>query len=192
MPSDTFKNTIKWYDTHASDCSIAWDDHFAPEQLGTFMSMLPEYARVLDAGCGTGRYTCLLQDAGLNVTGIDISPGMLEIAEEKHPELHFMEGDFLQLEFADRSFDGVWAHNSIVHFDQDDDIKTALSEFRRILKTGGILHLLVTASNGDQKSAVIKDKLHPEGVYYRLFSKQEVHSLLDYIGYKVLVLEAVR
>jgi len=48
----------------------------------------------LDLGCGTGRHASLLQKMGYQVTGIDLSGPMLEIAREKSLESIFLEMDF--------------------------------------------------------------------------------------------------
>ena len=189
MDSQNFTQTIDWYDKHAQQCSLAWDDHFQPEQISTFVSMLPNKGKVLDAGCGTGRYSCLLRDSGLEVVGIDISQGMLKVAQQKHKEIKFIHGNFLHIDYPDEFFDGIWAHSSLIHFEHIEDVQKTLLEFKRLLKTGGILHLLLTCQCGNQRGAVVKNDLHPDGIFYRFFTKDEVHQLLDNLRYKILVLE---
>jgi ubiquinone/menaquinone biosynthesis C-methylase UbiE len=44
---------------------------------------LPDGARVLDVGCGPGRHAVALAEAGLNVTGVDVSSSFLELAAER-------------------------------------------------------------------------------------------------------------
>jgi SAM-dependent methyltransferase len=59
---------------------------------------LPAGARVLDVGCGTGLPTARqLVDGGMDLTGIDISPGMLELARENVPEARLERLDLLDL-----------------------------------------------------------------------------------------------
>ena len=62
----------------------------------------------LDVACGSGKLTAeLARIAGPHsrVVGLDFSPEMLAIAGREHPGIEFMEGDALQLPFADASFD---------------------------------------------------------------------------------------
>ncbi|MFI5736035.1 class I SAM-dependent methyltransferase [Kribbella sp. NPDC051587] len=103
---------------------------------------------VLDAGCGPGRTTALLATstahpatdlAGPNcVIGLDLSPGMIEVAQRDHPELDFRVGSMTALEFPDDSFGGVVTWWSIIHLPRDV-VPVALSEFHRVLAPGGVL-----------------------------------------------------
>jgi demethylmenaquinone methyltransferase/2-methoxy-6-polyprenyl-1,4-benzoquinol methylase len=69
------------------------------------ISLLPP-ARVLDVACGTGPLTLHL---GPEVTGLDQSEAMLEVARGRAPRATFVRGDALQMPFADRSFDRVFS-----------------------------------------------------------------------------------
>jgi SAM-dependent methyltransferase len=69
------------------------------------ISLLPP-ARVLDVACGTGFLT---QHLGAEVTGLDQSEAMLEIARERVPWAEFVRGDAFRMPFAERSFERVSA-----------------------------------------------------------------------------------
>lgn len=69
------------------------------------ISLLPP-VRVLDVACGTGSLTPHL---GAEVTGLDQSEAMLEVARGRAPRADFVRGDALQMPFADRSFDRVFS-----------------------------------------------------------------------------------
>jgi SAM-dependent methyltransferase len=62
--------------------------------------------RVLDSGCGTGRNTILLAEAGLDVVGFDGAPTAIERARQKHPRIRFVLADATELAF-DAEFDTV-------------------------------------------------------------------------------------
>lgn len=104
---------------------------------------------VLDVACGPGIPSLmaapLVSRSGL-VTGIDIAPGMVNIAKEKAQEkgfhnVVFQEGDAEALPFPDDSFDVVLCNHGLVH--TTDRLK-ALHEMRRVLKkTSGTLALSV-------------------------------------------------
>ncbi len=95
--------------------------------------------RVLDVGCGTGVLLAALgeraPDAGL--TGIDRSPEMLKVARarlKRRAELHCARAE--QLPFSDHTFDLI-VSTSVLHYVAD--VRSALSEMRRVLKPGGRL-----------------------------------------------------
>jgi ubiquinone/menaquinone biosynthesis C-methylase UbiE len=71
----------------------------------------PDYTRVLDVPCGTGRITALLLDMGLPVTGGDISPAMLDVARHRCAKfgrwLDLREMDLDRLDVPDSSYDMV-------------------------------------------------------------------------------------
>ncbi|PKW25538.1 class I SAM-dependent methyltransferase [Phycicoccus duodecadis] len=103
-------------------------------------------ARVLDAGCGTGRMARFLADRGCSVVGVDISPGMLAMARRHHPDLEVHEASLTDLPFADASFDGVLLWYSVIHL-PDEDLARALAEVARVVRPGG--HVLVASQKGD-------------------------------------------
>jgi len=104
--------------------------------------------RVLDAGCGSGRLTLALAQAGAEVTGIDTNAGQLAEARRRAEgagvELTLLEADFnAPLPFADASFDGVTSRLALMA--AGDPIAT-LAELRRVLEPGGRLVTVLWAS----------------------------------------------
>jgi len=91
---------------------------------------------VLDAACGTGRYSTTLAERGHEVIGVDQSGAMLDIAREKLPSADFREGDLTALPVPDRSVDAVVCALALVHV---PDLARALREFARVLRPGGRL-----------------------------------------------------
>lgn len=95
---------------------------------------------VLDVGCGPGRTTGLLAARGLQVVGIDLSPGMIEVARRDHPELDFRVGSMTALDLPDGAVAAVIAWWSIIHLPRDV-VPQAFAEFHRVLAPGGVLLL---------------------------------------------------
>lgn len=102
---------------------------------------------VLDAGCGTGRTIGLLAAAGLDVSGLDLSPAMLAVARRAHPDLTFEEGDLTDLDLPDASLAAAVAWYSIIHLPAADRPR-AFAELHRVLRPGGLL--LVGFQVGDE------------------------------------------
>ena len=93
-------------------------------------------ARVLDAGCGTGRLAAALADSGLaRVWGVDASPEMLAIARAKTQRAGFKQGRLEALPFKDGWFDAAVAW-LVVHL---VDRPAAFEELLRVLAPGGRL-----------------------------------------------------
>src|SRR4029078_4986860 len=85
--------------------------------------------RVLDACCGTGDLAVAAAHAGGKVTGVDFSRPMLERARRKAPELEWVEGDALELPFADGSFDAATVGFGVRNL---ADLAGGLRELRRV------------------------------------------------------------
>lgn len=98
--------------------------------------------RILDAGCGAGPLTVALRERGAEVSGFDLSSGMLEIARQRlGPDVDLRVADVAEpLPYADNAFDDVVA-SLVLHY--LEDWGPALAEFHRVLKPGGRLIVVV-------------------------------------------------
>lgn len=108
------------------------------------MSFPPVYAhlkdqRVLDIGCGTGRHTLRLAQAGNRVTGMDLSPGMLAVARRKLAglDVRLIEGDILTAPFTG-PFDAVIAALVLEHI---ADPAGFFQSVARLLSPGGGVYI---------------------------------------------------
>jgi ubiquinone/menaquinone biosynthesis C-methylase UbiE len=94
---------------------------------------------VADLGCGPGRIGAHLAGLGLEVTGIDLSPAMIEIARASYPGLRFETGSMHALPLGDGTLAGIVSWYSVIHA-APGELPAYLAEFRRVLQPGG--HLL--------------------------------------------------
>jgi SAM-dependent methyltransferase len=101
---------------------------------------LPARARILDAGCGSGRNMVELARHG-QVTGIELSPTSLALARERHVG-EAVEGSITELPFPADSFDLAVCLDVIEHLADD---RSALRELRRVVTPGGVLVVTVPA-----------------------------------------------
>ncbi|WP_262284529.1 class I SAM-dependent methyltransferase [Micromonospora sp. MA102] len=116
--------------------------------LAAFAELVGSGRPVLEAGCGTGRITAHLRSLGLDISGVDLSPGMLEVARRNYPELRFEVGSMTALDIPDAALAGLVAWYSIIHL-PPDLLSGVFAEFHRVLAPGG--HLLVAVKAGDQR-----------------------------------------
>jgi ubiquinone/menaquinone biosynthesis C-methylase UbiE len=102
-----------------------WEDELAT--LRRTLESLPP-ARTLDVACGTGFLTRHLPG---EVTGLDQSPSMLEVAAGQAPDAELVLGDGLSLPFADSSFDRLFTSHFYGHLEEEDRT-TFLAGARRV------------------------------------------------------------
>ncbi|MDQ3518774.1 MAG: methyltransferase domain-containing protein [Gemmatimonadota bacterium] len=104
---------------------------------------LPSGATILDVPCGQGRHSHLLAEAGFEVNGLDHSAFLLARAKERgtSPRLRYKRGDMRRLpgDWSGR-FDAVLnLFTSFGFFLDPADDARVISEFARVLRTGGVL-----------------------------------------------------
>jgi ubiquinone/menaquinone biosynthesis C-methylase UbiE len=123
-----------WADQYdETENPVVWIDGYAvPSRL-----QLHPGERVLDAGCGTGRYFETLLQQRVQLVGVDFSAGMLRVAHRKHPAVALAQAD-LQRDwpFAGSSFDTVVCALVGEHLGA---LTYVFAETRRVLKPGGRL-----------------------------------------------------
>ncbi|HEY1275140.1 MAG TPA: ubiquinone/menaquinone biosynthesis methyltransferase [Thermoleophilaceae bacterium] len=91
-------------------------------------------SRALDVATGTGDLAIALRRRGAEVTGLDFSDGMLEIARRKAPEIAFEQGNALDLPYGDGEFDAVTVGFGARNF---SDLDAGLREMARVTRPGG-------------------------------------------------------
>ena len=136
---------------------------------------------VLDAGCGSGYSTKLIQEfLPVELIGFDIMPSQIEKAKQAYPELNFFVGSVLETHLDSDKFDAVFVFGILHHIPQWKD---AITELYRVLKSGGVL--LVEDLN--------KDASHFFATYFKLdhppeayFTWGEFTNHLEETGFDIL------
>ncbi|MEO8689629.1 MAG: class I SAM-dependent methyltransferase [Solirubrobacteraceae bacterium] len=142
--------------------------------------------RVLDLGCGAGRFIAALQDAGADPVGVEIAEAALERARRNVPgaELHTLAADGA-IPVQDASVDLVWCSEVLEHV---PDTAGLLSEARRVLRTGGRL-LVTTPSHDLPRRALIaltrfEDHVDPLGQHVRFYSRRSLVRVLETFAFE--------
>jgi ubiquinone/menaquinone biosynthesis C-methylase UbiE len=96
--------------------------------------------QMIDAGCGPGHWTNYLHQQGSTIEGIDLVPEFIESARARFPDVPFRVGCFRDMEFPDKTLQGVLAWYSLIHI-PPDEVPMALQEIIRVLAPRGQLLL---------------------------------------------------
>jgi SAM-dependent methyltransferase len=148
-----------------------------------------EGIKLLDAGCGAGGACVEANKIGCEITGIDASAALLEIARERLPTAKFQEADIESLPFGDSEFDTIIAVNSVLYA---DDIAKAVGELARVARPLG---RIVITNWGKPEDCEMRDVLDavvgilpfkpPRGPFW-LSTPGKIESLLEDAGLNVV------
>ncbi|HEX5906608.1 MAG TPA: methyltransferase domain-containing protein, partial [Propionibacteriaceae bacterium] len=96
--------------------------------------------KVLDMGCGAGRFCRIAADRGAHISGLDATAAFVQIARERIPAGEFRVGDIEHLPWPDNSFDVITGFNSFIFA---ANITGALREARRVARPGANVAITV-------------------------------------------------
>lgn len=123
-----------------------WDKRVIRVALNDLLQLMDQedktFPRILDVGVGFGKSLLCLDEQfhPENIVGLDIDPQVIEEArywaEQCHANVEFKIGNAAKLEIADDSFDMIFCHQTFHHL---VDQESAIREFYRVLKPGGVL-----------------------------------------------------
>ena len=184
MSTNAAKDYLATLKLHADHHEVIKDSDFGTvEEYVLHLMHEADYRRaaalacgktVLDLGCNGGHGTSIIGKACSHVTGVDVSPAAIAVAQAKHTsdKASFCLVDGITLPFPSRSFDLVTSCQVIEHL---ADYEAYLGEIRRVLKPDGLL--LITTPN-----AAIR--IHPgqkpwNSFHVREFRAHELHDLLQ-------------
>jgi SAM-dependent methyltransferase len=148
--------------------------------------------RVLDLGCGAGRFVAALREAGAEPVGVELAEAALERARVNAPgaDLRLLDEDgSLPLDHA--SVDLVWCSEVLEHV---PDTAHLLLEVRRVLRRGG--RLLVTVPyHGRLQAAVIaltrfEAHFDPLGQHLRFYTRRSLAATLEHAGFEAVRVRA--
>ncbi|RPK55983.1 hypothetical protein EES43_25380 [Streptomyces sp. ADI96-02] len=104
-------------------------------------ALLKPAARVLDAGCGTGRIAIRLAELGHHCTGVDVDSSMLAVARREAPTLEWLLGDLARLDSLglDTDFDLALAAGNVIPLLAPATGAAVVRQLAAVLRPGGLL-----------------------------------------------------
>ena len=139
-----------------------WDNDHTNDQwwkagLEKFISLFKPGASVLDVGCGSGVKSEILEKKRLEVTGIDFSEKMLEIAKRRVPTGKFQLVDLYNLSDFHEKFDGICAPAILLHIPKKD-IGEMVRSLKEKLNSGGYFYVAVKERrSGEKEEEIVKE-----------------------------------
>jgi SAM-dependent methyltransferase len=140
------------YDAFAPFYDLYWGDYYLDDcregLAERILPRIPAGARVLDLCCGTGQLARWLTACGYEVTGLDGSEAMLELAKRNAPKAELVCSDARAFSF-DEPFEAVLStFDSVNHFESLDDVRTVFGNVFQALAPGGLFVFDVNTQAG--------------------------------------------
>jgi SAM-dependent methyltransferase len=142
----------------------------------------PDAGKLLDLGCGGGQpLTAYFADKGFEVTGVDISREMIEIARRQIPQGKFLVGDMVEGGFDNEEFDAIVSGFAIIHIPQERQEKL----FQKIydwLKQDGTAYLVLA----HRETTDWIEEWHGVKMYWSHFDSEKYKEIIDKTGFKLV------
>ena len=203
-----YTNIAKDYDKTRWGGKGAFANEIQKELLDKILKLkgIDKNQKILEVGCGTGRFFIPLIKEGYNMYGLDYSEGMISklkenIKEEnlKFDERRIIQGDARKMPFKENTFDLVISYRTLIHI---PDYELVLKEIGRVLKPNGIA--IIEFNNKKSISSIARFyrnflglfkelKMNPVVVSVRKLKKQTKNTELNInqINYQFFVIEPV-
>ena len=108
--------------------------------------------KILESGCGTGRWMAFFERLGNRGFGVDDSWGPLRVAREHDPAMNLTRADALATPFRTASFDAAFSSYVAEHFENGPEV--LFREIHRVLKPNGLFFVVVPFNNAFRRLVV--------------------------------------
>lgn len=168
---ELIRQTRDYYERNAREYSIATVEAQMSNAYQLFLGGLPKNARILDAGCGSGRDTAFFLRRGYGVSAFDASAALCRLSTSltgvSTRQLRFQEFDEIE------AYDGVWASASLLHVPRVE-LPGCISRLIRALKPGGVMYMSFKHGSGE--------RVAPDGRFFTDLTSGDLQALLDELG----------
>ncbi|MCJ0928909.1 MULTISPECIES: class I SAM-dependent methyltransferase [Acinetobacter] len=167
--------TIDYYNKHAEEFIASTFEVDMESLYQPFLAELPEGARILDVGCGSGRDTLAFKDKGYQIEAIDYSAELVKKAKEL-TGIEVRQQSFYELNESEK-YDGIWACASLLHCDRDF-LPEVMGHIFKALKPNGMCYMSFKYGNTDREKG---------GRSFTDLNEQQAHELIKQIDQALLL-----
>ncbi len=182
-----------FWDTHWQTYGRA--DSYVAAQRGKlgpfekpFASYLPRQGRILEAGCGLGKYVLALRARGYDAEGVEWGPRTVEAVRAQYPDLPIRVADVTRLEVPDAYYSGYISLGVVEH--RQEGPEPFLEEAYRVLRSGGVALISVPYFHPLRrlKACLGQFRGDPGGLefYQYAFTETEFTSFLRAAGFRTV------
>ena len=183
------------YDRIAEDWAKDHErDTWWREGTTKFAALLPQGARVLDVGCGSGQKAKFFHDRGAHVLGIDFSEKLLEIARRTATASDFRLLDLRDIGTLPEEFEGVFAQASLLHIPKAEAFSVIEGMVSRLVPRG-LLYVAVKAhrpGNPEEEIVTENDYGYAYDRFFSYYTIDEMRAHLDRLGLSLVHSEVSR
>lgn len=172
---------------------FAWEEEYkhvtwgGPRSISMLEGLISPSCRVLDLGCGNGRFLLPLsrkyESVGIDVSATAVHRARSYISKNNNKDdaqAECLVSSITSLPFSDNSFDAIMCLGVVQHL-MEEERQLAISEIRRVMKRGAILVIEVFGTE-DMRYGGYEIEKHTfrrkSGIIYHYFTKEELSSLL--------------
>lgn len=184
------QQSIRSYNKKANNYEDTFDGKFTDsfkEELIRKVQLEHDF-KVLDVACGTGELlNGLKKKCSIKGVGIDISDKMIEVANQRHPDLEFHISTCAPLPFKDDSFDVLTVSAAFHHFPNPDDFAR---EAYRVLKSGGKIYIAeLNILEGTRQIFNVLFLPFMRAGDVKIYSSEELKGIFENVGFKNIQIE---
>lgn len=179
MVDDHIKASLtETYDKYAHTRDKDAVDWWKEQERDRFLAQLKAEGKqtLLEIGAGTGRESLFFKENGIEPFAIDLSPGMIQLCQQKGLEAAVMSFD--ELTFPDASFDAVWSLNCLLHATKVM-LPSILEGIHRILKQNGLFYLMMYGGY-DFEGIWEKDYYEPKR-FYSFYTNEAIQDVVSQV-----------
>lgn len=184
---------------HYSRLAPAYDQRWDRYSLGSLGRLVQSLdlrgdERMLDVACGTGRLEALLRERHprIDVTGVDLSPDMLEVARQRFPEderTRWLQGTLDDVELPAASFDLVTCNNAFHLFPEQ---QASLDRMAELVRPGGLVAIVDWCREYPQIGMLQLAAATGLGQRRRILTREELAAMFASAGLEVMEGERFR
>lgn len=141
---------------------------------------------VLELGPGSGLILRFFDQEGFNTSAIDISKNIIKVSSETSPNTKYIQADFLEYDFREQRYDGIFA-KAFIHLFTKDDAASVLKKIHGLLNQKGAVFLSTTVHHDSEEGYFEKSDYDQKVARFRKrWTEQELLDEVEKVGFVII------